>query len=105
MELGFLTPELRRALEALPEKRRRQVQELRLRTGAPAKLVLPWGEELLMGPSGLIYVTDRLLGSFWTGPPAFPPTPSGARSPGCICPWRAAAGWASAGRRPCRMDA
>lgn len=73
MELGFLTPELRRALEALPEKRRRQVQELRLRTGAPAKLVLPWGEELLMGPSGLIYVTDRLLGELLDRATSFSP--------------------------------
>lgn len=59
--LEFLTPELRAAYLSMPEKRRRQVAELRLRTGAYAKLVMPWGEELLMGPRGPVMVTDKLL--------------------------------------------
>ena len=73
MDLGFLPPELRSALEALPEKRWGQVQELRLRAGAPAKLVLPWGEELLMGPTGPIPVTDRLLGELLDRATSFSP--------------------------------
>ena len=59
--MEFLTPELREAFLSLPERRRGQVAELRLRAGSPAKLVLPWGEELLVGPRGSIPVTDKLL--------------------------------------------
>lgn len=59
--MEFLTPELREAMAMLPERRRNQVAELRLRAGSRAKLVMPWGEELLMGPRGPVLVTDKLL--------------------------------------------
>lgn len=61
MNLSVLTPELQRALDRVPAKRKQQATELRFRIGAPAKLSFPWGEELLCGSAGPILVTDRLL--------------------------------------------
>lgn len=61
MELKILPDELRLAFFALPDRRRGQVTELRFRTGAPVKLVYPWGEELLCYGGRSFPVTGQLL--------------------------------------------
>ncbi len=56
-----LTPALQSALDQLTERKKRELQELRLRQGTAAKALYPWGEELLTLDGKEIPVTDRLL--------------------------------------------
>lgn len=61
MKLQTLPPELQQALDKLPPKKRRELQELRFRRGQSVSLVFPWGQELLTIGGRPVTVTDKLL--------------------------------------------
>lgn len=69
---------LRSGVMSLPEDRRSQIEELRLRVGLPMAAVLPEGERALAGPP----VTQQSWSSCWNWPAGPLSTPCWTSSAG-----------------------
>lgn len=61
MQWNTLTPEVKQAIEGLPQWKRDQISEIRFRMGQAVKVTRPTGEELLPLRGGGIPVTEAML--------------------------------------------
>jgi stage III sporulation protein AA len=71
--MEILPKELQEAFLAMPQNRRDQAAEVRLRLGQPAQVVFPWGQELLTRAGRPIPVTGTTLKAVLDRATAFSP--------------------------------